>query len=140
MVKYVMFIRIIISIIVFILQIRLVFADIVDVNNKEIIELLNANTPIVDVRRNFEWEQTGVIPNSILLTFFDDEGNYNFDKWYEELSLEVNVNDPIILICRSGNRSKIIAKMMDEKYNNKFYNAKNGIKSWINANLITVKP
>ena len=140
MVKYVMFIRIIISIIVFILQIRLVFADIVDVNNEEIIELLNANTSIVDVRRNFEWEQTGVIPNSILLTFFDDEGNYNFDKWYEELSLEVNVNDPIILICRSGNRSKIIAKMMDEKYNNKFYNAKNGIKSWINANLITVKP
>ena len=39
-----------------------------------------------------------------------------------------------------GNRSKIIAKMMDEKYDNKFYNAKNGIKSWINANLITVKP
>ena len=140
MVKYVMFIRIIISIIVFILQIRLVFADIVDVNNKEIIELLNANTPIVDVRRSFEWEQTGIIPNSILLTFFDDEGNYNFDKWYEELRLKVNVNDPIILICRSGNRSKIIAKMMDEKYDNKFYNAKNGIKSWINANLITVKP
>ena len=135
-----MFIRIIISIIVFILQIRLVFADIVDVNNKEIIELLNAKTPIVDVRRSFEWEQTGVIPNSILLTFFGDEGDYNFDKWYEELSIEVNVNDPIILICRSGNRSKIIAKMMDEKYNNKFYNAKNGIKSWINANLITVKP
>ena len=80
MVKYVMFIRIIISIIVFILQIRLVFADIVDVNNEEIIELLNANTSIVDVRRKFEWEQTGVIPNSILLTFFDDEGNYNFDK------------------------------------------------------------
>ena len=53
MVKYVMFIRIIISIIFIILQIRLVFADIVDVNNKEIIELLNANTPIVDVRRKF---------------------------------------------------------------------------------------
>ena len=123
-----------------ILQIRLVFADIVDVNNKEIIELLNTNTPIVDVRRSFEWDQTGIIPNSILLTFFDDEGNYNFDKWYEELRLEVNVNDPIILICRSGNRSKIIAKMMDEKYDNKFYNAKNGIKSWINANLITVNP
>ena len=135
-----MLIKLIISFIFIILQIRLVFADIVDVNNKEIIELLNANTSIVDVRRNFEWEQTGVIPNSILLTFFDDEGNYNFDKWYEELSLEVNVNDPIILICRSGNRSKIIAKMMDEKYDNKFYNAKNGIKSWINANLITVKP
>ena len=135
-----MLIKLIISFIFIILQIRLVFADIVDVNNKEIIELLNANTPIVDVRRSFEWEQTGVIPNSILLTFFDDEGNYNFDKWYEELRLELNVNDPIILICRSGNRSKIIAKMMDEKYNNKFYNATNGIKSWINANLITVKP
>ena len=36
MVKYIMLIKLIISFIFIILQIRLVFADIVDVNNKEI--------------------------------------------------------------------------------------------------------
>ena len=53
------------------------------------VELSKSNIPIVDVRRSSEWDQTGVIPNSILLTFFDEEGNYNFDEWYEKLQLEL---------------------------------------------------
>ena len=88
---------------------KFAFAEVVDVNNEEIVKLSNINIPIVDVRRSSEWVQTGVIPNSILLTFFDKDGNYNFDKWYEKLQLEINEGDPIILICRSGKRSKIVA-------------------------------
>ena len=104
------------------------------------IKLSNDNIPIVDVRRSSEWDQTGVIPNSILLTFFDEEGNYNFDEWYEKLQLEINVSNPIILICRSGKRSKIIAKMMDKEFDIIIYNAQSGINSWINKKLITVEP
>ena len=95
-------IRFYIKIIVGLLIVKFAFAEVIDVNNKEMIKLSNTNIPIVDVRRSSEWDQTGVIPNSILLTFFDEEGNYNFDEWYEKLQLEINVTDPIILICRSG--------------------------------------
>ena len=104
------------------------------------IKLSNANIPIVDVRRSSEWDQTGVIPNSILLTFFDEEGNYNFDEWYEKLQLEINVTDQIILICRSGKRSKVVANMIDERFNTIIYNAQSGINSWISKKLITVEP
>ena len=117
------------------------FAEIVDVNNEQIKELSKNNIPIVDIRRSSEWEQTGVVPQSILLTFFDKKGNYNYDEWYEKLRLEIDEGKPIILICRTGRRTAIIAKMMEiKKFDNIIYNAKSGITSWIDAKLITNKP
>ena len=77
--------------------------------------------------------------NSILLTFFDKNGNYNFEEWYEKLRLNINEEKPIILICRTGRRTKIIAEMMDEKLDNVIYNAKDGITSWIDAKLPIIK-
>ena len=135
-----MLIRSCIVFIVFLITIKLAFADIVDVNNKQITELSQNNIPIVDIRRSSEWDQTGVIPNSIMLTFFDKEGKYNLDKWYEKLRLQVDVDKPIILICRTGRRTSIIAKMMDKKFDKVIYNAKGGITSWIDEKFITVKP
>ena len=134
-----MLIRFCIIFIVFLLTIKFASADIVDVNNEQIKELSKINIPIVDVRRSSEWDQTGVVPKSILLTFFDKEGKYNFDEWYEKLRLEIDEGKPIILICRTGRRTKIIAEMMDKKFDNVIYNAKNGITSWIDEKLITVK-
>ena len=122
------------------LTVKFAFADVVDVNNEQIVELSKTNIPIVDVRSSSEWDQTGVIPTSILLTFFDKEGNYDLDKWYEKLLLEIEEGEPIILICRSGNRSRIIAEMMDKEFDNIIYNAKRGITSWIDEKLIIVKP
>jgi len=136
-----MLIRFCIIFIGFLLTIKFAFADIVDVNNQQIIELSKNNIPIVDIRRSSEWDQTGVVPKSILLTFFDKEGNYNYDEWYEKLHLEIGEGKPIILICRTGRRTKIIAKMMEIKnFDNIIYNAKSGITSWIDEKLITVKP
>ena len=135
-----MLIRFCIKFIVCLLTIKFAFAEIVDVNNEQITELSKINIPIVDIRRSSEWDQTGVVPNSILLTFFDKKGNYNFDEWYEKLRLEIDEGKPIILICRTGRRTKIIAEMMNKKFDNVIYNAKSGITSWIDEKLITVKP
>ena len=136
-----MLIRFCIIFIGFLFTIKFAFADIVDINNEQIKELSKNNIPIVDVRRSSEWDQTGVVPKSILLTFFDKEGKYNFDEWYEKLRLEIDEGKPIILICRTGRRTKIIDKMMEIKqFYNVIYNAESGITSWINEKLITVKP
>ena len=124
----------------FLFIIKPAFADVVNINNEQIKELSKINIPIVDIRRSSEWTQTGVVPNSILLTFFDKNGKYNFDEWYANLRLKVNEGKPIILICRTGRRTKIIAEMMDRKLDKTIYNAENGITSWIDAKLPTVKP
>ena len=135
-----MLVRICLSYICFLLTIKTAFAEIINVNNEQIKELSKNNIPIVDIRRSSEWDQTGVVPNSILLTFFDKKGNYNLDEWYNQLRLKINEGEPIILICRTGRRTKIIAEMMDKKFNNIIYNAKDGITSWIDKKLKTVKP
>ncbi len=135
-----MLVRICLSCICFLLTIKSVFAEIIDVNNEQIKELSKLNIPIVDIRRSSEWHQTGIVPNSILLTFFDKKGNYNLDEWYKQLRLKINEGEPIILICRTGRRTKIIAEMMDKKFDNVVYNAKDGITSWIDEKLKTVKP
>ena len=135
-----MLVRICLSCICFLLTAKTAIAEIVNVNNEQIKELSKNNIPIVDIRRSSEWDQTGVVPNSILLTFFDKKGNYNLDEWYKQLRLKINEGEPIILICRTGRRTKIIAEMMDKKFNNVIYNAKGGITSWIDKKLKTVKP
>ena len=135
-----MLIRFCIKFIGFLLIMKFANAEIVDVNNEQIKALSKNNIPIVDIRRSSEWDQTGVVPKSILLTFFDKEGNYNYDEWYEKLRLEIDEGKPIILICRTGRRTKIIAEMMDKKFDNVIYNAKNGITSWIDKKFKTVKP
>ena len=134
-----MLIKIFVKLICFLFVTTFSFADVVNITNEQILKLSKSNIPIVDVRRNSEWHQTGVVPNSILLTFFDKNGNYNFEEWYKKLRLNINEEKPIILICRTGRRTKIIAEMMDKKLDNVFYNAKDGITSWIDAKLPIIK-
>ena len=124
----------------FLFSIKLAYAEVVDINNKQILELSKKNIPIIDIRRSSEWEQTGVVPKSILLTFFDKNGKYNFDEWYAKLSLKIDERKPIILICRTGRRTRLIAEMMEKKLDFIIYNSKNGITSWIDEKLPTVKP
>ena len=134
-----MLIKVFVKLICFLLITSFSFADVINITNEQILKLSKSNIPIVDVRRNSEWHQTGVVPKSILLTFFDKNGNYNFDDWYKKLLLNINEDKPIILICRTGRRTQIIAEMMDRKLDNIIYNAKDGITSWINARLPIVK-
>ena len=107
---------------------------------KEIKELLKSGVSIIDIRTPAEWKNTGIIPKSNLLTFFDNSGNYNFDKWQKELKKIVSNNDPFVLICRSGRRSGIVANMISKESNAIIYDANGGINSWINADLKVIKP
>ena len=117
-----------------------VFAETIDINNDEIKKLIKNNVPIVDIRTSDEWNQTGVIPNSILLTFFKKNGTYNFETWHKELGYVIDTNKPYVLICRSGRRTKIVSDMIDKKIDKLVYNASFGINSWLQSNLKVVKP
>ena len=112
-----------------------VFAETIDINNDEIKKLIKNNVPIVDIRTSDEWNQTGVIPNSILLTFFKKNGTYNFETWHKELGYVIDTNKPYVLICRSGRRTKIVSEMIDKKIDKLVYNASFGINSWLQSNL-----
>ena len=117
------------------------FAEIYEVDNEKIKMLLENSVPLIDIRTEGEWRETGIINNSYLLTFFDNEGNYDFKKWMIEVGEIADENGPVIIMCRSGRRSRIVSNMII-KENNEYliYHATNGIKSWIESSNRTVKP
>ena len=116
------------------------FAEIYEVDNEKIKMLLENSVPLIDIRTESEWRETGIINNSYLLTFFDNEGNYDFKKWMIEVGEIADENGPVIIMCRSGRRSRIVSNMII-KENNEYliYHATDGIKSWIESSNRTVK-
>lgn len=109
-----------------------------NVTNIQLQTLLEQGIPIYDVRRPDEWQQTGVIQGSQLLTFVDASGQLTPD-FFEKFTLAVNQHDPVILICRTGNRSSILALYLVEKLGyTSVYNVRNGIVGWISdGGLVT---
>jgi rhodanese-related sulfurtransferase len=106
-------------------------AELVNIDNTQLQNLLDEKTVIIDVRRADEWADTGVVESSQLLTFFDKNGNVDAQKWYSDISKFSDASTPVILICRSGSRSKVIGNWMVKKLGyQKVYNVESGILSW----------
>jgi len=117
-----------------------VFAEVKEVGNDEIIALMNGDVLLIDIRRADEWRDTGVIKESNLITFFDKQGNHNTEEWMSKFKKIVNKNDPVIIICRSGKRSGIVSKFLDEQANyTNVYNASGGMLSWVNSKNKTIQ-
>ena len=125
----------------FILNSIQLFAEIYEVNNEKIKMLLKSDVPLIDIRTEGEWYETGVIKSSHLLTFFKKDGSYDFRKWMIEVGEIANENGPVIILCRSGRRSRIVSNMIfKENADYLIYHATYGIKSWIKSNNKTFKP
>jgi len=102
-----------------------------NLDNKQLKTMLEQNVPIYDVRRLDEWKQTGVIEGSQLLTFVDAGGQVKSD-FLARFTAAVGKNDPVILICRTGNRTSQLARHLVEKMGfTQVYNVRNGITQWI---------
>ena len=127
--------------IIFLLSASQVFAEVKEVNNQEIVSLMQSGVPIIDIRRASEWHDTGIIKQSNLLTFFDQKGNYDVKEWLLKLKKIAKEGDSVIIICRSGRRSGIVSKFLDEQANYKsVYNASGGILSWISSKNKIIQP
>ncbi len=61
-------------------------------------DLLQRGAAIIDVRRPEEWQLTGTVADSVLLTFFDGEGDSDPAGWLEELNRQVAADVPLVLL------------------------------------------
>ena len=117
------------------------FSDVIEIGNIELKSLLQKNIPLIDIRRKDEWKSTGIVDNSILMTFFDKNGKANTNEWLKELNKIANKNDPVILICRTGRRTGIISKFLSEKVGYRLiYDVTDGITDWIKKGNTVVNP
>lgn len=128
------------KIIIFLIVSAQANADVQPADNDKIISLMKQGVPLIDIRTNSEWQNTGIIKNSKLLTFFDRDGKSDVKSWMNKLREMAKKDQPLIIICRSGKRSGIVSDMLvNEENYSEVYNANSGIMAWINSGLETTK-
>lgn len=109
-------------------------AEVIDIDNAELDKLMKSGVPVVDIRLQSEWEETGIVGGSKLLTFFDERGKADPAAWLEKVKPIAKPNEPVIVICRSGNRTKAVSQFLSQQAGYaKVYNVKQGIKGWIGS-------
>lgn len=116
-------------------------AEVSNIGDAELAKLINEGVPVIDIRRVEEWQQTGVVKDSHLITFFDKKGNYDVQTWLEKLAPIASTDEPFILICRTGNRTGTVGNFLDKRLGySKVYNVEKGITDWIAKGKPVVKP
>ena len=123
-----------ILLVVFILFSKFVNAEIIDIENRELKNLIEKKIKIVDVRTHNEWKTTGIIKGSELISLLDKNNKFVFENWYKDFNKKLPKSVSVIFICASGVRSKYISNLINEKKPDlKIYNLKKGINNWIRS-------
>lgn len=113
-------------------------AEVIDVSNEELQKLVADGVAVVDLRTAGEWQQTGVLAGSHMITLFDERGRTNPD-WVRDVNAVSAAGQPVALICRTGNRTRVAAKMLsDAAPSRKVYNVRSGITAWTRQGLPVV--
>jgi len=118
-------------------------AEIIDIDNAQLDKLSKSGVPVIDIRLQSEWEETGIVSGSKLLTFFDEKGRSDTAGWLEKLKPIAQPNQPVVVICRSGNRTRPVSQFLSQQAGyTTVYNVKSGIKGWIasGAPVVPAKP
>lgn len=116
-------------------------ADVVNIDSAELARLSASGVAVVDIRTAPEWKETGVIPGSRLMTFFDENGKANPPVWLAQLKAVAKPDQPVILICRSGNRTRAATQFLAQQAGYKtVYNASGGMNAWTREGRSVVPP
>lgn len=105
-----------------------------DIDNIQLQNLIESGVPVIDVRTASEWQQTGVIAGSHLMTFFDEQGKYDVQAWLQALQGIAQPDQPLALICATGGRTKAIGQFLNTQVGyQQVFNVGEGIYAWIKA-------
>lgn len=102
-----------------------------NVDNAGLQRLIEQGVPVVDIRRPDEWRQTGTVAGSGRETFVDGNGRV-MPGFLERFTGRYAKDEPVVLICRTGNRTDVLARHLVERLGySRVYNVRNGITEWI---------
>ncbi len=106
-------------------------AEVVNIDSAELARLAASGVAVIDIRTAGEWKETGVIAGSKLLTFFDEKGRVDRPAWLAKVKTVAKPDQPVILICRSGNRTRAATQFLAQQAGYKtVYNVSGGIIAW----------
>lgn len=99
---------------------------------------LSQNIPLIDIRTKKEWHETGIIPKSHLITFYNEDNSYDENTFLKELETIVTKKDTFVILCRSGNRSMKVTKFLTSQGYSHVINLSGGIKEAIKNGITTI--
>ena len=87
---------------------------------------------IIDIRREDEWANTGVIEGAVTITAFGENGNIHPEFQEKFLSIVPSQNTPIMLYCQIGGRTTNLGNALITQlgYTNVSH-LTNGIVGWL---------
>ena len=116
-------------------------AEVFKVDVARLEQLREKGVPVIDIRTPEEWNHTGVIEGSHLLTFAEARGRYDLDAWAALLAAVASPEEPVALICGSGRRSSIASRILDGEFGyEQVFNVSGGMEQWIAEDRATVRP
>jgi rhodanese-related sulfurtransferase len=102
-----------------------------NVDNQGLAQLMEQSVPVIDIRRPEEWRETGVVAGSLGLTFVDEAGRVK-PNFLEDFAAAVSRDQPVVLICRTGNRTDVLGRYLVEQLGyTRVYNVRDGIMGWL---------
>ena len=118
----------------FIISIKCVNAEVIDIDNSELKNLIEKDVKIIDVRTQNEWKSIGIIKGSFLVSLLNKNKKFIFEDWFAMFENNFGKNKSIIFICASGVRSNYISHLVQRKKPDlKIYNLEKGINHWIRS-------
>jgi len=121
------------------LNLNVAQAQDIEIEVAQLKNLLDNNAVLVDIRREEEWKQTGVIFGSMLSTFFNKDGTANINVFLSDLRENVSAEQTILLICRTGRRTKVATNfMLSNTEFKEVFSVIGGITEWKKQGFSTV--
>jgi rhodanese-related sulfurtransferase len=111
-------------------------------NIEQFKEAVKNGIEVIDIRREDEWRTYGTIENSHKITFFDEVGRYDMEKWMEQFTKIVKSKEqPFILVCAHANRTKSLGEVLGLQFGYKYvWELDGGINyGWLDLGMETVK-
>ena len=97
------------------------------------------NSLLVDIRREEEWLETGVIEGAETITAFSKNGQLHPEFQSKFMSLVESLDTPVFLYCRTGNRTGILGDALVNQVGfTRVTHLETGIVGWKKDGLPTV--
>ena len=103
-----------------------------EATSEDLVKAREDGVIIIDIRREEEWQETGIIPGAEMVTAFDASGRVHPEFLDSFRSVVPGPDTPVMLYCRSGNRTTSLGTALIEQLGfSNVTHLSGGITGWL---------
>ena len=103
-----------------------------EATSEDLVKAREDGAIIIDIRREEEWQETGIIPGAEMVTAFDASGRVHPEFLDSFRSVVPGPDTPVMLYCRTGNRTTSLGNALIEQLGfSNVTHLSDGITGWL---------